>query len=320
MVAGTIVYFPLRKAMMLATSLPMAQGKALARVLVDLPGLALAYVASFLSPFSLSPDRQFWEGYVPLGFAALALLAGIFIVVRRRLPVERKPGLAVAFAALLGYGVLLLPAALGFRSFGVLADRYVFFPFLYLAMACLFLARFCQPEIMRFSALLRRVPVTLWAGLLIATTAMQIGAWHDEKSLARYSLTMDPDSGAALYRMATVLTNRGDFRAALPLLERYVARNPNEAKVLNNLAVTYLNLERLDDAKETLRRALPLSGATDRKFWYNVASVQLAAGKIPKACGALVRALEIDPGYSAALAMQQQICPRYALPIHPGTP
>jgi hypothetical protein len=307
MCAGAALYFPLRKALMLATALPMAQGQAFTRALLDLPGLAVAYTASFFFPFSLSPDRQFWPGYVPLGFViVLGMIAG-FIVALRRVSNERRPALMGAAGALLAFGVLLVPPALGIRSIGAQADRYVFLPLLFLTMGLISLARLLpRPS----SALLRRGPAALWAGLLLVTTALQIGAWRDEETLARHAVAMEPNNGAALYRLATVLTSRGDFRAALPLLEQSVAQSPDSAKVLNNLAVTYLNLGRLEDAKSTLRKALPLSGATDRKFWFNVASVQAAAGKLDKACGALAHALEIDPGYTLALSMRQQLCRR----------
>ncbi len=306
MCAGVALYFPVRNTLMLSTSLPMVQIGLLVRSFWELPGLALAYVASFFAPFSLSPDRQFWPGYVPLGFVLLAVMLASYVVALRRVSREQRPALMDAAGALLAFGLMLGPAAFGVRSVGAQADRYVFFPLLFLVLGLLSLARLVpRPS----SPLLWRVPLALWAGLLLITTAVQIGAWRDDEALARHAVAMDPNSSAGLFRAATVLTSRGDFRAALPLLEQAVAQNPHSARVLNNLAVTYLNLGRIEDAKATLRKALPLAGATDRKFWYNVASVQLAAGKTDRACGALARALEIDPGYALALSLRQQVCP-----------
>jgi tetratricopeptide (TPR) repeat protein len=102
-----------------------------------------------------------------------------------------------------------------------------------------------------------------------------------------------------------------------------VALDPTHRRALGNLSVVYLNLNRVAEAKSVLRRLLPMAGSTDRKFWYNVASVQLADGKLDKACSALARALEIDPGYALALALRDRICPavpaKQAIDIETGS-
>ena len=308
MLAATAAYFPIRRALMLATSLPMAQKQAVVRAFADLPGLALAYATSFVLPISLSPDRQLWPGFVPFGRAAAAVLLGGLVLTMRRARPESLIHLKLAASALAAYGVLLLPAALGLRSIGALADRYVFFPLFFLALSFLALARSLKPALANLPAVLRVGPLVAWGVLLLATSWLQIGAWRNEETLARHAVAMDPDNAAALYRLATVETTRGSFRAALPLLERAVTLDPSNQKALGNLSVTYLNLDRVADAKAVLRRLLPMAGATDRKFWYNVASVQLADGKADKACAALQHALEIDPGYALALSLRNQVC------------
>jgi tetratricopeptide (TPR) repeat protein len=120
--------------------------------------------------------------------------------------------------------------------------------------------------------------------------------------------TRPPWNSAAIYRLATVATMNGDFAKALPLLERAVALDAHNQRALNNLAATYLNLDRVADAKSVLRKLAPLAQSTDKRFWYNVASVQLADGKLDKVCSALARALEIDPGYPMALALRERAC------------
>lgn len=308
MIVATAVYFPLRLALMEGSSLPMAQQGALLGALVDCPGVVLAYLVSFLLPFSVSPDRLFWAPWVPLGFLAFALLLAPFVVLRRRTKAASHADLDLAAAALLALGPLLLPAALGVRSIGGLSDRYVFFPLLFLAVAVVAAGRLVSGVLARRPAWLRAAPVALWAALLVATTWLQIGAWRNEETLARHAVAMEPDNPAALYRLATVATSGGRFAEALPLLERATTLDPQNQKALGNLAVTYLNLGRVADAKAILRRQQPLAAQTDKKFWYNVASVQLADGRLDKACAAVERALDIDPGYPLALGMRDAVC------------
>jgi tetratricopeptide (TPR) repeat protein len=307
---GTAAYFPLRGIFMQAASLPMAQEKSLLRAVVDLPGVALAYTTSFLSPFSLTPDRHLWRPFVPLGWMVFVFLATSTAILFRRARLAARADLRLALCALLALGPLLLPAALGARSIGALSDRYAFFPFLFLAVAFLSTLRGAVRALANVPRTLWLAPIGIWGGLLIVTTWYQIGAWKNEETLARYSAAIDPDNSASLYRLATVATTQGQFVEALPLLEKAVAIDPTDERALNNLAVTYLSLNRVADAKAVLRRLLPLAGATDRRFWFNVASVQVADGKLEKACSALSRALEIDPGYGRALALRDHICPQ----------
>jgi protein O-mannosyl-transferase len=303
---ATVAYFPLRLALMEGSSLPMAQQGALLHSLLDCPGVVLAYLVSFLLPFSLSPDRLLWAPWVPLGWVTLVLVLGTFVVLRRRLKAQTQADLDLAAAALLSLGPMLLPAALGVRSIGGLSDRYVFFPFLFLSVAVVAATRaFAR---LHRTGWLRLAPVATWAVILVAVTWLQIGAWRTDETLAKHAVAMEPDNPAALYRLATVFTSSGGFVEALPLLERATLLDSQNQKALGNLAVTYLNLGRVADAKATLRRSQPLAAATDKKFWYNVASVQLADGKRDKACAALGHALAIDSGYSLALTMRDAVC------------
>jgi tetratricopeptide (TPR) repeat protein len=309
MLLATAGYFPLRLVLMDGSSLPMAQHGAVLHSLLDCPGIVLAYLHSFFLPFSLSPDRQLWAPWVPLGWLALGLLGLAFFVMLRR--TRRTPvhsDLFLAAMALVALGPMLLPAAVGVRNIGGLSDRYVFLPFLFVAVAVGAAGRAASACLPGVPGWLRRGPVAVWGTLLVAITWLQVGAWKNEETLARYAVAVEPDNPTALYRLATVDTSRQRFAEALPILERATSLDPGNQRALGNLAVAYLNLNRVADAKATLRRLLPLAGATDKRFWYNVASVQWADGKRDKSCAALARALAIDPGYPLALAMRDAIC------------
>jgi protein O-mannosyl-transferase len=307
LLAVTVAYFPLRKLLMQSASLPMAQGKALVHAVVDLPGVALAHVVSFVAPFSLSPDRQLWPPMVPLGWLAMALLVLGFALAFLRV----RPGradLGLAAGAVAAFGLLLLPAALAVRSIGAFSDRYVFFPFLFLAVGCVVAARATARLMTHVPRVLWMGPLYVWCALLLVVTWLQIGVWKSDETLARHAAAMDPDNSAAIYRLSTVATSAGDFAKALPLLERAVLLNPTNQRALGNLSVVYLNLGRVADAKSVLRQLAPLASATDRRFWYNLASVHVAEGRRDKACSALAHALEIDPGYELALSLHHRTC------------
>jgi tetratricopeptide (TPR) repeat protein len=306
--AATLAYFPLRKLFMQSASFPMAQGKALVHAMVDLPGVALSYVASFVSPFSLSPDRQLWPPIVPLGWLVLAIIVAGFVLAFRRSRPGHRVDLALAAGAVGALGLLLLPAALGVRSIGALSDRYVFFPFLFLALVFVLAARASAKLLARVPRAFWKGPIYVWFALLLAVTWMQIGIWKNDETLARHAATMEPDNPAALYRLSTVATSAGNLEEALPLLERAVLIDPTNQRALGNLSVVYLNLGRVAEAKSVLRRLAPVARSTDHRFWYNVASVDVAEGKPDKACSALAHALEIDPGYELALALRNRIC------------
>jgi tetratricopeptide (TPR) repeat protein len=194
------------------------------------------------------------------------------------------------------------------RSIGALSDRYAFFPLVFLGIAALSLAKVLGSTLRAIPRAWVTVPAALWAAIVLITTWLQIGVWKDDETLARHAARMEPDNSAALYRLATVATTRGEFAVALPLLERSVALDPENQRALNNLAVTYLNLGRIADAKTTLRQLAPMARATNKRYWYNVAAVQVADRKLDKACGALEQALEIDPGYPLALALRAKVC------------
>jgi hypothetical protein len=323
MLLATAAYFPARSLLQEAGALPTAQTAAILKSFVDCPGVVLGYLGGFILPFSLSPDKQLWRPLVPLGWGVLAVLALGLGLGWRRLPARVKPDVRLGAGALVALGPLLLPAALGVRSIGALSDRYAFFPLLFIAIAALALARALGSALHALPRAWAVVPAALWAVILLATTWLQIGVWRNDETLARYAARIEPDNSAALFRLATVATKRGQFARARPLLERAVALNPENKPALNNLAVAYVNLGRIADAKAVLRRLAPLARATDKRYWFNVASVQVADHKLDKACGALEQALKIDPGYPLALALRKQVCsaspaPSAARPANPG--
>jgi hypothetical protein len=313
------IYFPLRRLLMESTALPMAQWKPMLRALADSPGVALAYFSSVLFPGSLSIDRPLWRPFVPLGYVAVAVLLVAALFLRRARRPSARSKLALAIAASCGGGTLLVPAALGTKSIGALADRYAFFAFLFLSVALVALIRLVSGLCSSRLLTLGKTSLAAWAVLVFLVTTAQIGVWRSDESLAQNSVASEPSSSMAVYRLATLATSQGRDADALPLLERALQLDPNNRRALNNLAVVYLHLGRVKDAKLVLKHLWPLVGDTDWKFWYNLASVQLADGERGKACAAIERALAIDPGYELALQFRAGVC-QAAVPAPSAAP
>ena len=321
LLAASGLYFPLRRLITESAALPMGQWKPMLRALADTPGVALDCFGSVLFPGSLSIDHQLWPPVVPLGYVAIAvLLAAAFFLKRARRP-NSHGQIALAIAASCGAGTLLAPAAVGVRSIGALADRYAFFAFLFISVALVTLIRLisglCSSRLLTFG----KATLAVWVVLVFLVTTAQIGVWRSPAALAQNSVASEPRSSMAFYRLSALATSEGRDADALPLLERALQLDPVNRQALNNLAVVYLHLGRVKDAKLILRRLLPLVGDTDWKFWYNVASTQLADGQPHKACAAVERALAIDPGYQLALQFRAGVCQSTgAIPAPSATP
>jgi tetratricopeptide (TPR) repeat protein len=84
--------------------------------------------------------------------------------------------------------------------------------------------------------------------------------------------------------------------------------------VLNNLAVAYLNLGRLDAAETALQRALALGGERHFRAWNNLAQVYFARAQRGRGCAALERSLAINPAYVVAQHNHAQLCAADAEP------
>jgi len=113
------------------------------------------------------------------------------------------------------------------------------------------------------------------------------------------ALASDPDDPIVEHNLALIRMQRGDFAAALPVLERGARSRPDEQEFHANLGLAYAGVNRFDEAIAAHRRALELD--PDRAGTLsNLGLALVQARRDDEAIDAFQRALAIDPGHARA--------------------
>lgn len=75
------------------------------------------------------------------------------------------------------------------------------------------------------------------------------------KELLRPFATDDRASAVSLSNYGGALSDTGSHEAAIPILERAVASEPDFSQAYFNLGVVFMNTQRLDDGAELIRKS-----------------------------------------------------------------
>jgi Flp pilus assembly protein TadD len=166
------------------------------------------------------------------------------------------------------------------------------------------------------------VPGAVGAWLLVCciVTVHQVSVWRDNETLYTHSILVEPASAMAHYRAGVLAARRHSWPDALEHFERAERLDASNLSVLNNLAVAYLNLGRLDAAEIALQRALALGGERHFRAWNNLAQVYFARAQRGRGCAALERSLAINPAYALARHNHAQLCTADAGPVGAARP
>jgi len=303
MLAAIPVYAGLR-ALILAGSAPASVGQvgSVVQGALAFPGLVLRYAALFVVPYPLSVVRPLRDGWAIAGWVVFVAIAAavVWALRTRRLCGDRA---LAAFA--LGWACVTVgPSAIVARIMGVVADRYAYLPVFGFALMVVALARLVPSASSRVLA----AGALAWALACVAITAVQIGAWRDERALYTRAVAAEPGSSAAHYGLGLVHAQAGHWSEAIVAFERALVLDPTNSRGRNNLGVAYMNVGRLDEAERTLRAAIVGYELVNFRAWYNLARVQRARGQRGLACDSLRRALSINPGYTPALEDARFMC------------
>ncbi len=297
------------------------------------------YVLKFVAPWPLSidygrrPDVALTSSAVVSSVLVVASLIVAGLLLRPRQ--VWWTGMAL-FAAGLAPVLGMIPFE--FQSISTVADRYA-----YLAMF--------GPVLILTSLLSRRDTLTpivrcgvwCWLGALAIVSTVQVRYWHDDVTLYRHALSINPHSVVALanlgylhqqreefdlanqfYRqtlaaaphevialkgLGEIAMNGGDFTTAADWFAKATQAQPNDAAAWNNWGVSLAAQGSFPQAELHFRRAIALASRPNAEFHVNLARTLLELKRIPDAHAEVNRALSIDPGSESARELRRALGP-----------
>lgn len=138
------------------------------------------------------------------------------------------------------------------------------------------------------------------ADIARATKLHRDGQLAQAEALYRGVLRAAPDHFDALHLLGVIEGQNGHFDAALELLRRAVANNPDSAAAHNNLGNTFAGMQRYAAALASFDRALELK-PDNPKTWRNRGTALRELKRPDEAMASFDRAIEIDPGFADAM-------------------
>lgn len=133
-----------------------------------------------------------------------------------------------------------------------------------------------------------------------ALSLQQAGRFAEAAAGYRTVLAELPDEPNATYLLGVTLHQRGDSKAAIPLLERAVAQRPEFPDAYNNLGDALRAVKRLEDAIARFERALELRPGHPA-YLTNLSHALSATRDFARARAAAESALAAEPGFPPAL-------------------
>lgn len=124
----------------------------------------------------------------------------------------------------------------------------------------------------------------------------------------RQLLAAEPENAAALNALGYVLADRTErYQEALELISRALVAEPDEPAIIDSHGWVLFRLGRLDEARDTLRRAWALQH--DAEIGAHLAEVLLALGQAEEAHKVFEQAQAIDPENRAIQLLHDRLRP-----------
>jgi protein O-mannosyl-transferase len=289
----------------------------------------VAYLWKMVWPADLAvlyPYPAGFPAWEVAGAAAAILAVSVLAIWQAR----RRPYLAVGWFWYLG---ALVPV-IGLVQVGeqAMADRYTYVPLIGIFIVIAWGAAEVASAWPR-----RRWIIATLAALALAglgwQAARQVACWSDSETLFRHALAAGADTAMAHCKLAdaeresgdtreaereyrnalaidanhtltlnnygALLTDRGQYAAALPLLERAVERQPNYGMAQNNLGLVLVHLGRPAEALDHCRLAAALN-LSDANAHNNLALAFATLNRYSEALPEARTAVELNPQMAAA--------------------
>lgn len=265
------------------------------------------YTSKLVWPVWLAPDYGrtpqhvllAWGGWWAWVALAMVISGSVSIIFLAR---RSRPALAAAAITLLALLPVLGLSTFHHQAISTVADRYA-----YLAML--------GPAILVawWLAGVRGRRTWCAAGVvLVACAALsfrQAAHWHDDETLWRHAITVNPASPVAHNNLGRELQRQGLVAGAEPHLLRAAELDPTSANILVNIGELRSSQNRQLEAETFYRRAIDMS-PRDVRGLIDLGIVLAETGRNAEAAEVLRRALAIDPDQAegqvnlAALEMQ----------------
>lgn len=130
-----------------------------------------------------------------------------------------------------------------------------------------------------------------------ALLAVDADRFEDAGRLAAQAIALDPDQPEARLACATVTLARGDARTAASMLERLLARHPQDGRSWSALGLAQLKLGDIASARRSLQRAA-LALPRHVGSWHALGWACLAGGDRDAALDAFRHALALDGNFA----------------------
>jgi TolB-like protein/Tfp pilus assembly protein PilF len=129
--------------------------------------------------------------------------------------------------------------------------------------------------------------------------------WRGAETEFRWALELDPSDGPAKDYLAEVLAALGQVDTAIDLTKQALATDPLYADWYSSIASFFLGVNRLDEAEQSIRRAIALQPGA-QEYHHFLTLIEVQRGNAP---AALAAAQQEPPGLyqDAALALARQI-------------
>jgi Flp pilus assembly protein TadD len=133
----------------------------------------------------------------------------------------------------------------------------------------------------------------LVAGLSLLTQK-QIGIWKNGETLWTYVIQYDDQVPLAYKQLGVSLFQKARYTAAAEMMSKALSLDPRDAELLNNLAICYLELGKLEEAMQVADKALRLE--KDAPFVLStLAEIHMARHDYSNANQAFFRAMQLEP-------------------------
>ncbi|MBN1869167.1 MAG: tetratricopeptide repeat protein [Candidatus Omnitrophica bacterium] len=256
----------------------------------------LNYLRLLVLPFDLHMEYGKVNGMFPGHFPQAVL--GIIVVCVLSAYIARKRNTFLMFCAL-WFFVALLPVSNIFPVNAYMAEHWLYVPsigfFIIVAKAICVGATGRSPLLRKFTGVI----VICLLGYFSYLTIRQNHYWSDPAVFYERTLKYNPDNVRMINNLAKVYLDRGRQEDAVAMMKRCIKIRPRAVEGYNNLGSFYRDLGRNEEAVAVLKKALEIN-PEQKETHNNLGLAYAALGRLQEAIGSYQKAISLRPDYAKA--------------------